>query len=208
MNIKKNKIFSFLISFVTLISYYMPHSYGSSLNTSSSFKTSTPMSDAFILSIDGGGLRGRISVEILRTLEYFLQQDPFPIHLNEAFDMCGGTSTGGFITLAMNSLNKDGFYHTPDELANIYDVHGAKIFSSSWISKISSGFGAWGPHYDAHILESVAQDIFGQQKMSQTWGRNFVTTVDLNAYDERIICNWDAQKKSEKDYETKNLQTV
>ena len=50
----------------------------------------------FVLSIDGGGVKGLIPALLLHEIE---QRCGFPTH--ELFDMIGGTSTGGLIALGL-----------------------------------------------------------------------------------------------------------
>ncbi len=70
-----------------------------------------------ILCIDGGGIRGVFSLEILKMLQEDLGKDLF-----EKFDCFAGTSTGALIASAL----LQGF--GPRELTHFYTIFGRKIF--------------------------------------------------------------------------------
>ncbi len=158
------------------------------------------MGAGFVMSHDGGGLRGRMTVEVLRVLEHALSQFEEPISLKDAFDLTAGTSTGGLITLALNSKKSDGSYRNAQDLGDIYDQYGPKIFKSSFWKGLSTGFGLWGARYDAKILEDSAQEIFGLQKLADSFQETFVTTVDLKKYNEVILSSWEARSNPRKNY--------
>src|ERR1700753_2608550 len=55
-----------------------------------------------LLALDGGGVRGAISVAFLQRLEELLsQRDAKPVRLGDYFDFVGGTSTGARICGAL-----------------------------------------------------------------------------------------------------------
>ena len=70
-----------------------------------------------ILCIDGGGIKGVFSLEILKMLQEDLGKDLF-----QKFDCFAGTSTGALIASAL--LNGFG----PRELTHFYTIFGRKIF--------------------------------------------------------------------------------
>jgi predicted acylesterase/phospholipase RssA len=69
-----------------------------------------------ILSLDGGGVRGAISVAFLERIEAVLQENlGKQVRLGDYFDLIGGTSTGaiiaGALALGYNTKNIGRFYH-------------------------------------------------------------------------------------------------
>src|SRR5947209_6460441 len=55
-----------------------------------------------ILALDGGGVRGAVSVAFLERLEEILEQEAgHPVRLGDWFDLIGGTSTGAVIAGAL-----------------------------------------------------------------------------------------------------------
>ncbi|MEZ5896975.1 MAG: CBASS cGAMP-activated phospholipase [Parvularculaceae bacterium] len=72
-----------------------------------------------ILSLDGGGIKGIFTAELLRKCEQtFCGGKP----LASYFDMIAGTSTGGIIALGL------GLHFTTDEIVSFYERDGRKIF--------------------------------------------------------------------------------
>lgn len=84
-----------------------------------------PGNKVLLLAIDGGGIRGIIPAAILTRIE---AQTGKRIH--QLFDLIGGTSTGGIITLGLTSPNppQGGAPFTAQDLLNIYRTDGGKIF--------------------------------------------------------------------------------
>jgi uncharacterized protein len=78
-----------------------------------------------LLALDGGGIRGALSLEILRTLEARLRShyNKDQLVLADYFDYIAGTSTGAIIAAAL-ALGK-----RVDELQALYRDLGKKIFS-------------------------------------------------------------------------------
>lgn len=70
-----------------------------------------------ILCIDGGGIKGLYSAQILKHFE-----EKFDCHLSDYFDMLCGTSTGGLIALALS------LKIPASDICNFYDNEGPKIF--------------------------------------------------------------------------------
>ncbi|MFB2917270.1 MULTISPECIES: patatin-like phospholipase family protein [Aerosakkonema] len=130
------------------------------------------------LSIDGGGIRGIIPLTVL---EYIEDQTGRPIH--ELFDVMGGTSTGGIISLGLNSKlpKKDQFY-TARDLLQIYSLDANYLFqveNSTIDDKILNvlremlgllppdhGPGFTASEYSAQSIENFLQNKFGDTKMS------------------------------------------
>lgn len=79
----------------------------------------------YVLSIDGGGILGLYSANILKHIqEDLLGGEAF----SEYFDLVTGTSTGGIIALGLASG------HTAEEIVAFYQKYGGEIFPHSpWI---------------------------------------------------------------------------
>lgn len=131
------------------------------------------MNSVRILSIDGGGVRGIIP---LRVLEYIEDQTGLGIH--ELFDVVGGTSTGGIISLILNLKvpGTDQFYSARDVL-QIYSQDGSQLFqvqSSTFEDKVLNvlrdvmgilpadrGPGFTAAEYSERSIENYLQKKFG-----------------------------------------------
>lgn len=111
-----------------------------------------------ILSLDGGGIRGALTLGYLKKIETILREkenDP-NLLLCDYFDLIGGTSTGSIIA-AMLSIGK-----TVDEIVAKYMDLGGKIFGQKrdwWKPWETAKFLKAG--YDYHALEESLKEAFG-----------------------------------------------
>ena len=76
-----------------------------------------------ILSIDGGGILGLYSAELLTLIEKELFKNGSTF--SSKFNLIAGTSTGGIIALALAL----GCF--PAQISELYKLHGEKIFHKS-----------------------------------------------------------------------------
>lgn len=107
-----------------------------------------------LLSIDGGGIRGIFSIQILKKIEQIAEQisgNP-DIRLCDCFDYIGGTSTGGIVaaTLALGMRTS--------EVESFYLEQAAKMFTlnHSWVKRYTSA------KYDSSVLQLKLQEVFGK----------------------------------------------
>jgi hypothetical protein len=92
-----------------------------------------------ILSLDGGGVRGAISVAFLERIEELLVERMGPqVRLGDWFDLIGGTSTGAIIAGAL------ALGYRASEVKDFYLRLAPKVFRPSWrrIPKLQAKFGA------------------------------------------------------------------
>jgi uncharacterized protein len=79
-----------------------------------------------ILSLDGGGIRGALTLGFLKKIEDILKAknpDKPDYRLSDYFDLIGGTSTGSIIASLLAMGN------TVDHIINLYMKLGDKIFA-------------------------------------------------------------------------------
>ncbi|MCX5953050.1 MAG: patatin-like phospholipase family protein [Cyanobacteria bacterium] len=106
-----------------------------------------------ILALDGGGLKGILTLGYLETLEQLLRQrhgnDP-DFRLSDYFDLIAGTSTGAIIAaclaLGMSVV----------EVLEKYQKLGRNVFSRDWLRQ-----GVIRARYDKGRLESELKSVFG-----------------------------------------------
>lgn len=120
-----------------------------------------------ILSIDGGGLRGLIPLQLLNKL-----QQQYPNFLDKV-DMFAGTSTGGIIACGL-SLGM-----SPEELANFYLSEGSNIFKSNIYRKLD----ITSSKYTNDGLKKAATKIFGSNKISDLKKKILVCSFRLDGFD-------------------------
>lgn len=168
------------------------------------------MNSIRILSIDGGGIRGIIPLTILEYIE-----DKTGRQIHELFDVIGGTSTGGIISLGLNSESPTTHQiYTARDLSNFYSLDAGRIFQKEqndhW-EKIKdkfkdlvkdNGSGITSPEYAAQGIETFLKEKFGtDNKMSQLPTKCDVTVY---SYDIENDCPYyfskDKARESEHDY--------
>ena len=98
------------------------------------------MARKFVLSLDGGGIRGIVPGVVLAEIERRMAGK----RIAEVFDLIAGTSTGGILALGSAVPGEDG--HTPryssQDLLKLYTDHGERLFTRQLWDQIISGMGS------------------------------------------------------------------
>lgn len=131
----------------------------------------------WVLSIDGGGIRGIIPALLIAYLE---KQTGRPAA--ELFDLIVGTSTGGILALGLAQPAGDGgrdSRHAAQQLAELYIEKGAAIFDQGWWRRLRSVRGIFEEAYGAEALEKILLDTFGDQVLAACRCHTMVTTYDI-----------------------------
>lgn len=127
-----------------------------------------------VLSIDGGGTRGLVSLEILRHIENATKK-----RTHELFDLICGVSSGAIITMAIGSGR-----FTLDQCENFYREMSENIFKTDiWSSTPRL---LWShAYYDATIFENTLKKAFGNAnllELAQDSGIPRLAAVSVNAH--------------------------
>ena len=118
----------------------------------------------YVLSLDGGGVRGLATSVFLYELERKIGQP-----LSSKFDLVVGTSTGGIIALVISVLEIEG-----PRLLEIYSEKNLKkIFTRSFSSLFRT-------KYNGQKKLEVMYDYFGSLKLSSTDTPCSIVTYNLN----------------------------
>lgn len=102
-----------------------------------------------ILALDGGGVRGVITIAFLERIEEILkQQAGKPVRLADHFDLIGGTSTGSIIAAAL-ALGM-----SAAEVKQIYMSLAPNVFKSSWfrVKYLRARFSARALHNELDLI--------------------------------------------------------
>jgi len=121
------------------------------------------------LSLLGGGVRGRLTIQPLQFLE---EKSGKPIA--EMFDMIAGTSTGGILACGLATTK-----YTAQDLAGIYDDHAEEIFTRT--AKWKSLFGILRSKHNSTGLERVMNQYFGNSRLSDCGTDILVTAYDTTS---------------------------
>src|SRR5438552_2744512 len=106
-----------------------------------------------ILSLDGGGIRGVITLEILAEMEDKLRRNlkkDESFRLADYFDYIGGTSTGAIIAAGLS------IGMSVKELLDFYINKGKDMFDKNFILK------RWKALYESGPLLEMLKDTFGE----------------------------------------------
>jgi uncharacterized protein len=128
-----------------------------------------------VLAIDGGGIRGIIPALVLADVERRTGR-----HTAELFDLVAGTSTGAILASALTL--PEGGARTPrwraEQLVDIYEREGPRIFSRSLWWRIRSLDGLIAPKYRATGLESALEHYLDGGTLADA-----LTDLLITAYD-------------------------
>jgi len=124
-----------------------------------------------ILSFDGGGIRGLVTLALLKRLE---TQIP---NLIKSADLLAGTSTGGIIALGLAAGK------SVDDLIALYQNNGKKIFDDSWLNNIRNVDGLVGADYEQTELQTLLQGIFADKQLKDLGKRVLIPSFDLDDED-------------------------
>uniref|UniRef100_A0A6G1SLS6 Calcium-independent phospholipase A2-gamma n=1 Tax=Aceria tosichella TaxID=561515 RepID=A0A6G1SLS6_9ACAR len=127
-----------------------------------------------VLSLDGGGTRGLVSLEILRHIERATKK-----RIHELFDLICGVSSGAIITMAIGSGR-----FTLDQCETFYREMSENIFKTDiWSSTPRL---LWShAYYDATIFEKTLKNAFGNlslMHLASEAGRPKLVAVSVNAH--------------------------
>jgi len=121
-----------------------------------------------ILSFDGGGIRGLVTLALLKRLE-----EQIPNLITKA-DLLAGTSTGGIIALGLAAGK------SVDDLISLYRDNGQAIFDESWWDDIREVGGLAGADYDQKNLKKLLNGIFGNKQLKDLEKRVLIPSFNLD----------------------------
>jgi patatin-like phospholipase/acyl hydrolase len=147
--------------------------------------------EIFILSIDGGGIRGLVPACFLAEMERILNAKKPDTYLYELFHFIAGTSTGGLIALGLTTpfcenedqrkaIKKTGCRPTAtaEELVEVYRTKGPLIFPPGRYELATKLKHAFKTKYDGRYLTHLLQTVFGNWTLE-----DLMTNVLITSYD-------------------------
>ncbi len=108
-----------------------------------------------MLALDGGGVRGILSIAILEAIEASLERlHGAPVRLCDHFDLIGGTSTGAIIATGL------ALGHSAREMRAFYHKLAPQIFRKPFFR-----FPGWQSQFDAEALRRQLIGIIGERTL-------------------------------------------
>lgn len=130
-----------------------------------------------VLSLEGGGARGTLTLGVLTKLKSLLPE----------FDLLIGTSTGGIIVLAL-ACGID-----PESIVEWYYEKLPSIFSNTLISRITRFLGLKSGIYSNENLIKACKEVFGDLKMKDLPRKVSVLAYDTQAPKVARINSWEPE---------------
>ena len=126
-----------------------------------------------ILSCDGGGIRGRLSLEFLRAVQ---DRVGGAVSVEQAFDVYAGTSTGAIISTGFASDI------SITQGIGLFETRGADIFQprySGWLGFWGYVDQLWNERYTAEGIEGVLQEVLGDRTLGSLDKQVILTSCDI-----------------------------
>jgi uncharacterized protein len=163
-----------------------------------------------ILSIDGGGIRGIIPGQILVILEEKLKAKTGNenARIADYFDLIAGTSTGGILTCAYLTPDKESPSRpkfNASQVVDLYLKNGGDIFSVSLGHKLRTMGGVLDEKYPETGLEKALEKYFGDTKLSELLKPCLITSYDIKRRQGHFFTQHDAIKRPGWDFLVKDV---
>jgi predicted acylesterase/phospholipase RssA len=147
----------------------------------------------FILSIDGGGIRGLIAAMICKRIE---EEAEKPLH--ETFDLIAGTSTGGIIALG---LTRPPSPLSMTEIIDFYKIKGPRIFADpSRLKAIVRG-----PRHNNQSLKAALESTFGAVVVADALTNVLIPSYDLGLRQLTLVTRRSARAEPEENYKMSDV---
>lgn len=148
-----------------------------------------------ILSIDGGGIRGMLPIQILAHIEQELG-----CRIGEVFDCVAGTSIGGILALFLTQpdpQNPSKPKRSALEAAQFLEKEGPHVFDRTAMQSIKSLEGLRAPKYSNESLKRILKREFKDVKLSEATTDILIPSYDLNKGRPVIFFHFKDQKTRE-----------
>jgi predicted acylesterase/phospholipase RssA len=147
-----------------------------------------------VLTLDGGGTRGIITVQALRELQKHIDKaNDRHVPIAKYFDIIGGTSTGGIIASALvyftnhpekclTTKSTATGEQVIDTIEEVYRKMSTTVFPNTWRAAITRNLGFARITYpgDADGLEVLLKKTLGAETLMSSLGKVFVTALRNN----------------------------
>ncbi|QJC27776.1 hypothetical protein ANPL_03625 [Anaplasma platys] len=138
----------------------------------------------FVVSIDGGGIRGIVATKVLCEVEKRIRKP-----VGEVFDLFVGSSIGAIIAAALALRTSKGkTTYCVEEVLGFFFKYGPSIFHKSLIRNIISVIS--GSRFSASNFEKALRHIFKDITMGEISQHFLVPSYDVRAQNTIMFRNW------------------
>lgn len=134
-----------------------------------------------LLSLDGGGVRGVLTVPVLTFLEEQLKKP-----LWQCFDYICGVSTGAFQATALTMPQA----RPASALSDLYTRYASTIFSRHWYSTVTNPYGMSEATYGAEGIEGALMATYSYHTLSEAKTPTMVLAYDCDASQAVYFQSW------------------
>lgn len=139
-----------------------------------------------ILALDGGGIRGLISLEVLKYLEETTGKPTA-----ELFDVIAGTSTGAIIATQLALADDQGKpKNSAADIIEIYDETVARVFQSPWYHPVLTLGGLLGPRYSNREKIALANELYADANFRDLLLPVMIPSYSVEKGDVHLFTNW------------------
>lgn len=158
-----------------------------------------------ILSLDGGGLRGIISAEILKYIEQKLQDftGNSDARIADYFDLIAGTSVGGILTalyLCPDSENPDRPRCSAQQVYDFFRYESSQIFDPAFKNSFQPLGELFNEKYSYQKFDQIMGGFFKDLKLSELIKPCLITSYEIEQRKGHFFTQHDAKLDLKDDY--------
>ena len=158
-----------------------------------------------ILSLDGGGLRGIMSAEVLKYVEQKLQDftGNSDARIADYFDLIAGTSAGGILTALFLFPDAENPLRPRCSAQEVYDFfryQSSQIFYPSFNDSLQKVGELFNEKYSYQKFNQVMGDFFKDLKLSELLKPCLITSYEIERRETHFFTQHDAKLNPKDDY--------
>ena len=139
-----------------------------------------------ILSLDGGGVRGLVSLEVLKSIE---KKSGKPIA--QLFDIVAGTSSGAIIATLLLLPGEQGQpRYSAESIIDRYTELVSRTFSAPWYHQLLTLNGTLGPRFLNHTKIVIANRLYGRATLGDLLLPVLIPSYSLTDSRLHLFTNW------------------
>jgi predicted acylesterase/phospholipase RssA len=143
-----------------------------------------------ILALDGGGIRGLITLHVLKQLEETTGK-----HAVELFDVIAGTSTGAIIATLLATADDQGKpKYSAADLIDLYEEASKRVFQATWYHRLLTLNGVLGPRYSNAQKIDLANELYADANFRDLLLPVVVPSYEVEQGELKLFVNWSPEQ--------------